>query len=233
MLLPSTFSTTLGFLFFLTLKNGSIVNMLSSEKKLRKKVFLNLKIKIILARGIILSGMTMAHPLYGLIYIIFYFLFEIISFLIVLIRDRSNITRKIINIGHFSIQLITIFSTFLVMMLPYILYYASSFGYSLWESYYFYIKPISLFDPLNGIVKIGEIFIKIAEDLLYKTLWGDYELEVFKRIFASVDMTNMVHFFWINGSGIIFLIIGVFIPANYIFRINKKQKNLISGYFYK
>jgi len=35
----ATLSTTLGFLFLLTLKEGSIVNMLSNETKLRKTVF--------------------------------------------------------------------------------------------------------------------------------------------------------------------------------------------------
>jgi len=73
--LPSTLGTTLGFLFLLALKEGSIVNMHSNEIRLRKKVFLNLKNKNIIARGIILSGITMANPLYGLYYIIFYFLF--------------------------------------------------------------------------------------------------------------------------------------------------------------
>ncbi len=73
MLLPSTLSTTLGFLFLLALKEGSFVNMLSNEVKLRKRVILNFKNKKILIGGIILSGITMAHPLYGLYYIIFYF----------------------------------------------------------------------------------------------------------------------------------------------------------------
>ena len=119
MLLPSTLSTTLGFLFLLTLKEGPFVNMLSNEIKLRKIVFLNFKNKNIIARGIILSGITMAHPLYGLYYIIFYFLFEIFYFIIILKREKTNLKLKIINMGHFFLKLISIFSIFLVMMLPY------------------------------------------------------------------------------------------------------------------
>ena len=227
MLVPSTLSTTLGFLFILTLKEGSIVNMLSNENKLRKKFFLKFKIKNILTRGIILSGITMAHPLYGLYYIIFYFLFEIFSFIITLIRNRSNMTFKLINIGQFFIQLISILSIFFVMMLPYLIYYSLTFGNALWDAYSFYFKPLYLYDPLSGIFKIGEMFIKMAEDLLYNTKMGDFELDIFKLIFTPVRNTNIVHFSWIFGSGIIFIIIGIFIPVNYFFHLNKKQKNLV------
>ncbi|MBA7528062.1 hypothetical protein ES705_20245 [subsurface metagenome] len=207
MLLPSTLSTTLGFIFLLSLKEGSFVNMLSNEIKLRKTVLSNFKNKNIIARGIILSGITMAHPLYGLYYIIFYFLFEIFFFLIILKREKTNLKLKLINMGHFFLKIFSIFSIFLVMMLPYIIYYSLSLGYSLLERFSSYIKPLYLFDPLTGIVKIGESFFNLDE------------------IFFNIS--NIGQFYSSYGTGIIFIVIGIFIPVNKILYLNKKQRYLV------
>ncbi len=223
MLLPSALSTTLGFLFLLALKEGSFVNMLSNEIKLRKTVFLNFKNKnIIITRGIILSGITMAHPLYGLYYIIFYFLFEIFLFIILLKREKTNLKLKIINMGHFFLKLISIFSIFLVMMLPYFIYYSFYTGHSLLDDYFFYFKPLYLFDPLTDIAKIGEFFFNLAEYLLTKTVIQDIE-----NLVSNIFFGNMVHFYWIFGAGIIFVVIGIFIPVNKFFQLNKKQRFLV------
>ena len=207
MLLPSTLSTTLGFLFLLSIKEGSLVKMLSNEIKLRKMVFLNFKNKNIIARGIILSGITMANHLYGLYYIIFYFLFEIFFFIIILKREKIKLKLKIINIGHFFLQLISIFSIFLVMMLPFIIYYSLFLGDSLWDTYYYFIKPLYLLGPLTGTVKIGAFFFNLAEFIF--------------------NISNIWQFYWSYGTGIIFIFIGIFIPANKIFYLNKKQRYLV------
>ena len=37
----------------------------------------------------------------------------------------------------------------------------------------------------------------------------------------------MVHFYWIFGAGIIFVVIGIFIPVNKFFQLNKKQRYLV------
>jgi len=227
MLLPSTLSTTLGFLFLLALKEGSFVNMLSNEIKLRKMVFLNFKNKNIIARGIILSGITMAHPLYGLYYIIFYFLFEIFFFIIILKREKTNLKLKIINMGHFFLKLISIFSIFLVMMLPFIIYYSFYTGHHFLEDYFFYFKPLYLFDPLTGITKIGEFFFNLAEYLLTKTVIQDIESLVSNVFFELINIGNIEHFYWIFGTGIIFIVIGIFIPVNKFFHLNKKQRYLV------
>ena len=227
MLLPSTLSTTLGFLFLLALKEGSFVNMLSNEIKLRKMVFLNFKNKNIIARGIILSGITMAHPLYGLYYIIFYFLFEIFFFIIILKREKTNLKLKIINMGHFFLKLISIFSIFLVMMLPFIIYYSFYTGHHFLEDYFFYFKPLYLFDSLTGITKIGEFFFNLAEYLLTKTVIQDIESLVSNVFFELINIGNIEHFYWIFGTGIIFIVIGIFIPVNKFFHLNKKQRYLV------
>ena len=227
MLLPSTLSTTLGFLFLLALKEGSFVNMLSNKIKLRKMVFLNFKNKNILARGIILSGIAMAHPLYGIYYIIFYFLFEIFFFIIILKREKTNLKLKIINIGHFFLKLISIFSIFLVMILPYIIYYSLSTGNSLFDVYYSFIKPLYLFDPLSGIGPIEESFFNLAEFFLTKTVIQDIESIVSKFFLGLINIGNIAHFYWIFGSGIIFVVLGIFIPVNKILYLNKKQRYLV------
>ena len=227
MLLPSTLSTTLGFLFLLTLKEGSVVNMLSNEIKLRKTVFLNFKNKNIVARGITLAGITMAHPLYGLYYIIFYFLFEIFYFIVILKREKTNLKLKIINTGHFFLKLISIISIFLVMMLPYIIYYSFSLGFSMWDAYYYFIKPLYLFDQLPGIVKIGEFFFNLAKFLLTKTVIQDIEGLFSNVFFGLINIGNIAQFYWIFGSGIIFIVIGIFIPVKKILYLNKKQRYLV------
>ncbi|TKJ24124.1 MAG: hypothetical protein CEE43_00135 [Promethearchaeota archaeon Loki_b32] len=225
MLLPSTLSTTLGFLFLLALKEGSFVNMTSNKIKLRKAVFLNFKKKNIITRGIILSGITLAHPLYGLYYIIFYFLFEI--FFIILKREKTNLKLKIINIGNFFLKLISIFSIVLVMMLPFFIYYTFYSGLPFLEDYFFYFKPLYLFDPLAGIAKIGEFFFNLAEYLLTKTVIQDIESLVSNVFSSLINIGNIAHFYWIFGSGIIFIVIGILIPVNKFFHLNKKQRYLV------
>ena len=207
MLLPSTLSTTLGFIFLLSLKEGSFVNMLSNEIKLRKRILSNFKNKNIIVRGIILSGITMAHPLYGLYYIIFYFLFEIFFFIIVLKREKTNLKLKIINMGHFFLIFISILLIFLMMMLPYIIYYSLSSGNSLLEGFFSFFKPLYLFNPLTGIVKIGAPFFNLDEFLF--------------------NISNIGQFYWSYGTGIIFIVIGIFIPVNKILYLNKKQRYLV------
>ncbi|KKN17503.1 hypothetical protein LCGC14_0965280, partial [marine sediment metagenome] len=170
---------------------------------------------------------TMAHPLYGLYFIIFYFLFELFSIIIILKREKTKLKLKIINMGHFFLKLISIFSIFLVMMLPYIIYYSLSLGYSLLESFSSFIKPLYLFDPLSGIVKIGEFFFNLAEFLLTKTVIQDIERLVSNVFFGLINIGNIAHFYWIFGSGIIFVVIGIFIPVNKILYLNKKQRYLV------
>ncbi len=196
--------------------------MLSNERKLRKMVFLNFKNKNIIARGTILSGITMANPLYGLYYIIFYFLFEIFFFIILLKREKTNLKLKIINMGHFFLKLISIFSIFLVMMLPYFIYYSFYSDHSLLGDYFFYFKPLYLFNPLTGIAKIGEFFFNLAEYLLTKTIIRDIE-----NLVSNAFLGNMVHFYWVFGAGLIFIVIGILIPVNKFFHLNKKQRYLI------
>ncbi len=226
MLLPSTLSTMLGFLFLLTLKEGSIVNMLSNEIKLRKRVFLNFKNKNIIARGIILSGITMANPLYGLYYLIFYFLFEILYFLIRLKKGKINRKLKKINMGHFFLRLISIFSIFLVMLLPYIVFYSLFLGYSFIEVFSIF-KPLYLFGPLPGVAQIGEFFFNLAEFLLTLPVIYDIESYFPNIFFASINIGNIAHFYWIFGTGIFFIVIGIFIPVNKFFHLNKKQRILV------
>ena len=227
MFLPSTLSTTLGFLFFLSLKEGSIINMLSNEIKLRKRIFLNFKNKNFLVRGIILSGMTMTQPLYGLYYIIFYFLFEIFFFIIKLKREKTHLKLKIINMGNFFLQLISIFSIFLVMMLPYIIYYSLVLGYSFIEVFSIF-KPLYLFGPLPGVAQIGEFFFNLAEFLLSQTvIIQGMETLISNVFFDLINIGNIPHFFWIFGTGIIYVAIGIFIPVNKFFHLNKKQRFLV------
>ena len=95
------------------------------------------------------------------------------------------------------------------------------------ERYFSFIKPLYLFDPLSGIVKIGEFFFNLAEFLLTKTVIQDIESLVSNVFFGLINIGNIAHFYWISGSGIIFIVIGIFIPVNKIFNFNKKQRDLL------
>jgi hypothetical protein len=228
MLLPSTLSTTLGFLFFLSLKGGPFVNILSNEEKFRKRIFSTLKNKNILIRGILLSGITMTHPLYGLFYLIFYFLFEMYFFVVKLLREKTTLKRKIVNIGYFIFLLTSIFSVFLVMMLPFFIYYFFYSGLPFWVGYYYYFKPLYLFNPLTGIAIIGEFFLNLGVYLLTNTLIGDIENFLSGVFLGFISFGNLFHFNWIFGSGIIFIIIGILLPIKKFSQLNKKQRYLLA-----
>ncbi len=90
------------------------------------------------------------------------------------------------------------------------------------EDYFFYFKPLYIFDPLTGILKIGEFFSNLGEFLLTKTVIQDIEILV-----SNVFFGNTVHFYWIFGAGIIFIVIGILIPVKKFFHLNKKQRYLV------
>ncbi len=129
--------------------------------------------------------------------------------------------------GHLFLKLVSIFSIILVMMLPYLIYYTFYTGLPFFESYFYYFKTLYLFDPLTGIVKIGDFFFNLAENLLTKTVIQDIESLVSNVFFGLSEFGNLAHFYWIFGSGTIFIAIGILIPVNKFFHLNKKQRYII------
>ena len=55
-----------------------------------------------------------------------------------------------------------------------------------WKIFFIYFKPLYLFDPLPGIVKIGEFFYNLGEYILTKTVLQDIENFIFNVLFGLI-----------------------------------------------
>jgi len=128
----------------------------------------------------------------------------------------------------FFLKVSSIFSIFLVLMLPYIICYSIFLKYSILGAYLYYLKPSYLFQPLDGIAKSGEFFINCANFLLSNTILIDIEDFFVDSILRSIFIYHISDFYFQTmRTGLIFLIIGILIPTNKFTNLNKKQKELI------
>ncbi len=67
-------------------------------------------------------------------------------------------------------------------------------------------------------------FFNLAEYLLTNTVIHDIESLGSNFFFDLINIGNIAHFYWIFGVGIIFRVMGILIPANKFFHLNKKQR---------
>ncbi|MFX1363499.1 MAG: hypothetical protein ACFFCE_10795 [Promethearchaeota archaeon] len=228
MFIPSTLATTLGFLFLLFLRDGSIVQRVLNDLSPSKNSVNTLKKSEFLFRGAIISGIIMIHALYGLFYLCFYLLYEFYLFIVLL---KSN--RKILNSkSFFTIKFLKYFSSFFLiivfMLLPWYIGTSIYLDYPLYQAFTYYISSLNSFQSPSFINKLGRFFYELASFIFDNTAYRDLDNFFHNDIMYFFNFQNSLHFY-INtiGTGIILIVIGIFLPFKKFFNLDEKQKNLV------
>ncbi len=228
MLLPSTLATTLGFLFLLFLRKGAISNLVSKDLKLRTPSLKNINKHDKLYRGLILAGIFMAHPLYGVFFLLFYFLYEIYIFIITIKLKRKILLSRTSFTIKFFVNMGSLFLIFIIMLFPWLIGASIYLDYPLYSPFQHYIAPSYLYNPLNGIIEIGKFFFNLARNILYQSIYYEIDTYIMNDFFKAIRVSNLNHFYRHTMEvGIIFIVIGILLPFNRFFNFNEKQKNII------
>ncbi|MFX1328180.1 MAG: hypothetical protein ACFE91_08555 [Promethearchaeota archaeon] len=226
--IPSILATTLGFLFLLSLREYSISQKILTDIKSQEGSYTPNYKKMIIIRGIILAGIINIHPLYGLLYILFYLTYEVYRFIIILKFNKGLYQIKKIFILKFSKFLLLIFLIISLFTLPWYLGTSINLDYPLYRSILYYISPISLFNPLFGIRKIGIFFYKLAEIFLSNSIYFGIDTFFVNFFLKMFNFQRSIDFYFQTiGTGIILIVIGIFLPFNKYFKFNEKQKNIV------
>ncbi len=221
--LPSLLATTLGFLFLLFLGKGSSKDMNLKISSMKTFMMSNIKNKKVILKGLLFTGISLAHPLYGLLYMIFYFFYE---FFLFLKSTKTDSISKLLLIRNFFISQFLIFLIFVVMLSPYAIGTSINRGANVIESYLFYFsdpnKTQSLF---NNMASLGELFRDLGIGILFKSFYY-YLNQFFLNLFIG---THFYSFYKETIQvGIILVMIGLFLNYKKYHYINEKQNVLIN-----
>ncbi len=228
MLLPSTLATTLGFLFLLFLRKGAISNLISKDLKLRTPSLKNINKHDKVYRGLILSGIFMAHPLYGAFYLLFYFLYEIYIFISTIKLKRNILVSRTSFTIKFFANIVSLLLIFAGLLLPWLIGASIYLDYPLYSPFLHYFATLYLYNPLTGIVKIGKFFYDIAIEILYKSVYYDIDRYILYDFFDLFRISRINYFYvYTLDIGIIIIIIGILLPFNRFFNFSEKQKNIV------
>ena len=223
--LPSLLATTLGFLFLLFLGKGSSKDIDLKNSNLRNFLLLSIKNKRIFLKGLLITGITLANPVYGLFFMIFYFLYEFFLFFTRLKTEfKPTHSKLLLTRNFFLTQLLTVL-IFVILITPFIVGTSINIGRPIFEAYLFYFKEIEI--TQNSMIQIplfGGYFREIGVWFLYESFYR-YIHQFFSLIFTPKPLSDFyIHTIQI---GIFLLIIGIFINFNKHYRFNEKQNTLI------
>jgi len=231
----SILSTTLGFLFLLFLDVSTLETIQSNQDSLIPYFKQKIIDKNIFFKGLIIAGIFMGHPLYGVFYLLLYIFYEICILITALIQDKENLKEKFNLIIKYSMVIILTCLYFFIFLIPYIICILSyaDIGIDLILNYLRRYFP-SIFAPksLNNnymLFMIGDILKVIGKFLIENPV--NHAIEGFFKgflfqlpvIFVFSDFYSRTYLF-----GIIFIIIGLFLNFTLHFNLNKKESNIIN-----
>ncbi len=223
--LPSLLATTLGFLFLLFLGKGSSKDIDLKNSNLRNFLLLSIKNKRIFLKGLLITGITLANPIYGLFFMIFYFLYEFFLFFTRLKTEfKPTHSKLLLTRNFFLTQLLTVL-IFVILITPFIVGTSINIGRPIFEAYLFYFKEIEI--TQNSMIQIplfGGYFREIGVWFLYESFYR-YIHQFFSLIFTPKPLSDF--YIYTIQIGIFLLIIGIFINFNKHYRFNEKQNTLI------
>ncbi len=228
MLVSSTLATTLGFLFLLFLLDSSISHKLLKDLKDRDGKFRRYKNLNILSRGIILGGIILVHPLYGLFFSLFYFLYEFYIFIGILKLHRRDLSSRFLFTTKFFKFLFSIFLIVILMLVPWYIGTSFHLDYPPYGPFIHYLSPLNLFQPFSNIFEIGNFFYNLAKEILAKSIYRDINNFYINDIMSIFNFPKIIDFYEKTiGTGITLIAISLLLPFNKFFNFNEKQKNIV------
>lgn len=243
--LPSLLATTLGFLFLLFLGKDSSRDIDLRISSIKVFLISNIKNKNIFLKGLLFTGIFLAHPLYGLFFMIFYFLYE--CFLIILnitktkflspnsklllVKDLPHeikvyTTKYSILIRNFVITQVSIILIFIILISPYVIGTSLNRGALVFGSYFSYISDFKKIQSQSiNLSSLGPAFRVFGDWLLFGTFYYYINL-FFGFIFANTQV--LVFYKETIQIGLFLIVLGIFLNFNKYHKLNEKQNNLIN-----
>ena len=225
MSLPSVLATSLGFLFLLFIGEDWIKDMDKDYLKLNSFSAHCLKSKKNILKGLLFFGITIIHPLYGLMYIIFFALYEFYILLLKIKRKLNPKVSKFRMMAKFFINYMSIFIYFMIFMLPFLIGSYIRLGYSVIEAYFIIIPNLMLFNSNSLYFTIfGPLFRDIGAWIMKYSIYF-YIHEFLQRFFFLLLLDDFYHF--TIQIGLIIIIIGIFIKFNKHNKFDKESDYLL------
>ncbi len=205
-LFSSNLATTLSFIILIFIFQKIPVINLENKKKLKEIVKENLNNKNSIFIGIILGGISIINPLYGLIYIFYLFSYEIIYFLIRVQKGNMK------YVGSLLISLIQSIIFCFLIILPYLITNPLRTNY--------FVKIIKIFFPLMIFKYNSQIGILFSNFLMLICNYNPYDY--YNRLF-------FLDFFYLTlGVGFFIILISIFLPFKKKFNLSNQKAYLIS-----
>ncbi len=225
MSLPSVLATSIGFLSLLFIGEDWMKDMDKEYLKLNNFFAHCFKSKKNILKGLLFFGITIIHPLYGFMYIIFFALYEFYILLLNMKRKLNPNISKIQMTTNFFINYLSIFIYFMIFMLPFLIGSYIRLGYSVIEAYFLIIPNLMIFNPNSLYFTIfGPIFRDIGVWIMRYSIY--FYIHEFLQIFFSLLLLDNFYYYTIQ-IGLIFIIIGVFIKFNKHNKFDKESDYLL------
>ncbi len=221
---PSVLATSLGFLFLLFLGKGT-----SNEINLKIssiKVFLksNIKNKYVLSKGLLLTGITLIQPLYGMFYMVFYFSYECFLFLIRYNSKYISFNPRLLLLRNYIFSQLLIILVCVLLLSPFVIGTSLNRGSFILKSYLSYATNRKSLE-LSIISNLGDIFKNIGEWFIFESVYRFFD----KFIYFIFDRTHIIGFYKetiLVGFFIIFS--GLFLNFKKSHKLNEKQNNSVN-----
>lgn len=224
--IPSLLATTFGFLFLLFFGKGSSLDL--DLKISSVKIFLKstIKDKKIFLKGLLLAGFSLVHPLYGLLFTGFYFVYEFFLFLKRFKTQSISSNSKLLLVRNFFLSQFLMILIIVLFMSPFVIGTSLSRGIFILDSYLFYFSGtdinLSLF---INVTSLGAFFKDLGIWLLFETPYYYIDL-FFRTIFGG---THILSFYKETIQvGILLIIIGLFLNFKKSHKLNEKQNTLVN-----
>ncbi len=226
--IPSTLATTLGFLFLLFLMEGTISHKILkffNKKNVSSNYY---HINTVILRGIIIAGIVIVQPLYGLFYLIFYLVYEFYIFIVILKFNKIHFNVRKYFIIKFIKTHLAILTIIILLLLPWYIATSIYFNKPLFDSFLYYFSALKVFQPLEDLRYIGKFFYDLAREILRGSVYEDINNFLIDNIVNLFNFTRSYDVYnQTIGTGIIIIAIGVILPINKFFQFNDKQKNIV------
>jgi hypothetical protein len=225
MSLPSILASTLGFLYLLFIGEDWMKDMDKDYLKLNSFFAHCLKSKKNIFKGLLFFGITLMHPLYGLVYMIFYTLYEFYILLLNMKRKLNPNMSKIQMLAKFCINSVSIFIYFIIFMLPFLIGSYIHLGYSVITAYFLLIPDLMIFNPNSLYFTIfGPIFREMGVWIMKYSVYF-FVYKFFQRVFFFLLLENFYDY--TIQIGLIFIIVGIFIKFNKRNKFDKESDYLL------
>ena len=224
--IPSLLATSLGFLFLLFLGKGSSNDIDLKISSIRVFLISSIKNKKILFKGILLAGIFLANPLYGLIFMFFYFFYECSTFFVRYNSRFVSFNPRLLLLRNFFFTLFLIFIVFTVSISTYIIGTSLNREAFVFGSYFSYVSnPNSVQSLSFNMSSLGSAFKNLGEWLIFESLYRYVDL-FFRLIFAR---THILSFYKETIQvGIFLIFFGIFLNFKKSYKLNDKQRTLVN-----